>query len=99
MVWVGEIEGIGCPVVALRKHNGVPTDQELWHVRMVLEDLGLWDPAAYDEGRSNPGHYHVYVRKPRPRVVVKREAQEGDGVGVVYEEPERGRGDGISVDT
>jgi hypothetical protein len=66
-VWVAEIEGIGCPVIALKRHNGTPTEGELGHVRMVLESLDLWNPSKYSEGTTNPGHYHVYVRNDTRR--------------------------------
>jgi len=82
-VWVAEIEGIGCPVIALKRHNGIPTEEELRHVRMVLENLGMWDPSRYSEGTSNPGHYHVYLRaKPRGKPAIR---QRHPNEGVVAE--------------
>ena len=61
-VWVAEIEGVKCPIIALKRHNGIPTEGELGHVRTVLEKLGLWDPSRYSEGTKIPGHYHVYIK-------------------------------------
>ena len=69
-VWVAEIEGVGCPVIALKKHKGIATDTELGYVRMVLEQLNLWDPSRYSEGTNNPGHYHVYIRSKPPKTPV-----------------------------
>ena len=83
MVWVAEMEGVNCPVVALKRHNGIPTEEELGRIRTVLEKLGLWDPSRCSEGTDNMGHYHVYVRGiwtrggPRKRVVSR-----GDRVAV-----------------
>ena len=100
MVWVAEIEGVECPVIALKRHNGVPTDAELGHLRMVLEDLGLWDPAKYVEGAKNPGHYHVYIRKPMKAAIrVKADRGEDDGVMTTDNHVHRDPGEFVPVDT
>jgi len=81
MVWVAEIERVGCPVIALKRHNGIPTEEELQHIRLVLENLGLWDPSRYSETTKNPGHYHVYLRsRPRPKLVLSEKNTSNQGV-------------------